>query len=145
MSNLYSLISSPCIWLSNVTFLWSLERSNIIEEMSNYLTLFFNIKELNINQVCASQLSQLKLSQNQVHTERGSFNAWIHYQLLHRIPISIMLVTQKVNTDPESTLDCLPVNTKCCKWRSAHRSWRLLGGCPQPGSTSGLPANGRIL
>lgn len=79
--------------------------------MSNYLTLFFNIKELNINQVCASQLSQLKLSQNQVHTERGSFNAGIHYQLLHRIPISIMLATQKVNTDPESTLERLPVNT----------------------------------
>lgn len=27
-------------------------------------------------------------------------------------PYPFMLVTQKVNRDPESTLDCLPVNTK---------------------------------
>lgn len=30
-------------------------------------------------------------------------------------PYPFMLVTQKVNTDPESTLGCLPVNTKLWK------------------------------
>lgn len=130
MSSLYSLISSSCIWLSSVTFLWSLERSNIIEEMSNYLTLFFNIKELNINQACASQLSQLKLSQNAEHSAIGSFNSWIHYQLLPNVFISLMFYILKVNTDLKFILDSSSLNTN---WQSPGKclfqKWCLFNYC----------------
>lgn len=80
MSRLYSVISPPSVSSRCLMrrCLWSLERSNIIEEMSNCLTWWRGkIEEWSINQTCASQLSQLKLSQAARHWAIGG----IHYIL----------------------------------------------------------------